>query len=110
MRLSRPSTLGQGEPGQPSPLATSSFYDESQAKNAIEYNPDLADSMLDEMGLTERNADGIRLRPDGEPLSIVFNYAPVFGSWRSIGELMQKYMADVGVQTVSQRGSPPALE
>ncbi len=90
--------LGLGEPGQPSPLATSPLYDEAQAKNALEYNPDLANSMLDEMGLTETNSDGIRLRPDGDPLSIVFNYAPVFGSWQSIGELMQKYMDDVGVQ------------
>ena len=90
--------LGQGEPGQPSPLSTSSFYDESQAKNAIEYNPDLANSLLDEMGLTEMDADGIRLRPDGEPLIIIFSYAPVFGAWNSIAELMQKYLAAVGVQ------------
>ena len=74
--------LVQGEPGQPAPLSTTSFFDESQAKNAIEFNQDLANSMLDEMGLTEKNTDGVRLRPDGEPLNIVFNYAPVFGSWR----------------------------
>ena len=90
--------LGQGTPGQPSPLATSILYDESQAKNAIEYDSDQANALLDEMGLTETNDDGIRLRPDGDPLSITFEYAPVFGSWGAQGELLQRYFKAVGVQ------------
>ena len=38
----------------------------------VGYDPDRASRMLDAIGLDKRNADGIRLMPDGRPLVIVF--------------------------------------
>jgi peptide/nickel transport system substrate-binding protein len=38
-----------------------------------DYNPAKADSLLDAMGLTARDAAGYRKRPDGERLSLVFD-------------------------------------
>lgn len=55
---------------QCAPLPESPYYHEAAAKNYVEYDPDTANALLDEMGLTERNDDEIRLRPDGTPLSI----------------------------------------
>ena len=40
-----------------------------------EFDPDQANALLDEIGLTERSSDGIRLLPDGEPLEIVVETA-----------------------------------
>jgi peptide/nickel transport system substrate-binding protein len=90
--------LGMAEPNQVSPLPSSPFYMEEQAKNLIEYDPDRANALLDEMGLTERDAEGYRLRPDGQRLLIVYEYAPVFGAWGDIGELLRAQWEKVGIE------------
>jgi len=38
-----------------------------------EHDPARANALLDEMGLTPRDADGFRLRPDGKRLSLLFD-------------------------------------
>jgi len=93
--------LGQAEPNQVSPTKTSPVYWEPQAKNLIEHDPDRANAYLDEMGLTERDDDGYRLRPDGERLSIVFEYAAVFGAWGDIAELLTGDWGELGVELIS---------
>ncbi|MFN2111258.1 MAG: ABC transporter substrate-binding protein, partial [Anaerolineae bacterium] len=95
--------LGMAEPNQVSPLSTSPFYSEAQAKNRLDYDVDLANSLLDEMGLTEKDADGYRLRPDGERLTINYEYAPIFGAWGDIGELLTAQWKLLGIElTVTQ--------
>jgi peptide/nickel transport system substrate-binding protein len=39
------------------------------------YRPAKANALLDEMGLTERTPDGIRLLPDGRPMEFVVETA-----------------------------------
>jgi len=95
--------LGMAEPNQVSPLSTSPFYSEAQAKNRLEYDVDLANSLLDEIGLTEKDADGYRLRPDGARLTINYEYAPIFGAWGDIGELLTAQWKLLGIElTVTQ--------
>jgi len=62
--------FGIGEPRQNAPPPFSAYYSEAYAKAHIEYDPALANKLLDEMGLKKRNWEGVRLRPDGEPLSL----------------------------------------
>jgi peptide/nickel transport system substrate-binding protein len=92
--------LGMAEPNQVSPLASSPFYWEEQAKNRLEYDVDLANSLLDEIGLTNKDAEGYRLRPDGKRLVINYEYAPVFGAWGDIGELLTAQWKLLGIQLV----------
>ena len=67
---------------------------------------DKANALLDEMGLTERTNDGKdRLRPDGEVLSLTFEYTAAFGPWARAVELIADYWGQVGVRT-----EPKALE
>ncbi|OGO20326.1 MAG: hypothetical protein A2Z14_18550 [Chloroflexi bacterium RBG_16_48_8] len=63
----------------------------------IEYDPDTANEILDEMGLTERDADGFRLRPDGEPFVIYNVYCPQAGD-PVLHELTKEYWEDVGIR------------
>ena len=93
--------LGQAEPNQVSPTKTSPLYWEPQAKNLIEHDPDRANAYLDEMGLTDRDEEGYRLRPDGERLSIVFEYAAVFGAWGDIAELLTAHWGELGIELIS---------
>jgi peptide/nickel transport system substrate-binding protein len=90
--------LGMAEPNQISPLSTSPHYWEEQAKNMIDYDPDQANSLLDEMGLTDKDADGYRMRPDGQRLTITYEYAPIFGSWGDIGELLSAQWKALGIE------------
>jgi peptide/nickel transport system substrate-binding protein len=92
--------LGVTEPNQVSPLPSSKHYWEPQAKNLIEYDPEQGNQWLNEIGLTERDGEGYRLRPDGERLSLVYEYAPVFGAWRSIGEILVEQWKALGVELV----------
>lgn len=73
--------------------SSSPFYEDWMGEYFAAYDPDQANALLDEMGLT-RGADGVRVRPDGQPLSIVLwdaiNRAP-------LTELMAEYWEDVGV-------------
>ena len=89
--------LGQGKPRQPIFDPSASFYEEGIDENAIEYDVDGANALLDEMGL-ERGADGWRIRPDGAPLQIIFSAPFGSGPWRTeLVELIKGYWAEVGV-------------
>jgi len=68
------------------------YYKEEYAKAYIEYDPERANKLLDEMGLTKKDKEGFRLRPDGERLKIVAEETvetPVvealIGYWKDIG-------------------------
>ncbi len=90
--------VGQGEPAQVAPLKESPWYHERLEKQYLEYNPQLANRLLDEMGLTRKDSRGMRLRPDGKPIYIAFEVAGgVFGPWVDLLELVKKYWAAVGI-------------
>jgi peptide/nickel transport system substrate-binding protein len=89
---------GQGEPWQIGPSRGHPMFNERLATQHTEYDPDRANELLDAAGLSERNADGIRLLPDGEPFAFNVNYpgvqAPEFGDAL---EIIREQWADIGV-------------
>ena len=62
-----------------------------------EFDPDTANALLDELGMTERDADGFRIRPDGETLQLVITTR---NDDISDLELVKSYWEDVGIKTV----------
>jgi len=62
----------------------------------IEYDPDQANALLDEIGL-KKGADGFRLRSDGKPLVIHLIYAIQWGD-PALHELAKEYWEAVGVK------------
>jgi peptide/nickel transport system substrate-binding protein len=87
---------GLFEPRQASPVSGSPNYDADFETRWAEYDPDRANQLLDELGL-EAGADGIRLRPDGQPISFTILHRSLTGDpgadeidqvqqyWRAIG-------------------------
>jgi len=72
-------------------------YKEEWAKAYAQYDPELANQLLDEMGLTKRDKDGFRLRPDGKPILLVIEY--VEGELNGpILELVKEYWESVGIK------------
>ena len=58
-----------------------------------EHNPEEASRLLDEMGLDQRDAEGFRLRPDGERLSLTIEVAET----GPMDELIRLYWRDIGL-------------
>jgi len=64
--------LGLAVPRQGLPTPAWSFYEEGMDQYYIEYDVDLANQLLDEMGLEWDEKNEWRLRPDGERLSLLW--------------------------------------
>jgi peptide/nickel transport system substrate-binding protein len=89
--------VGQGEPYQLAPRPTSPFYNERLAKQYTEYDPDLANEMLDAI-FPEKNADGIRLGPDGNPIAFNVEVDATQTDRINVLELVRGYWEAVGIQ------------
>ena len=87
--------LGIGEPWQWAPLKGSPLYNEKLAKQYTEFDKAKANQMLDAI-LPKKDAEGMRLRPDGQPLGIVMENSNISGD---IIEMIVKYWKDVGVRS-----------
>ncbi|GAB4394338.1 MAG: ABC transporter substrate-binding protein [Kiloniellaceae bacterium] len=82
--------------GNNSVLPDSPLYKPEYRQAYAEFAPEKANALLDEIGLTERNGQGIRLLPDGRPLEIIVETAGenteevdvlelIGDSWKQIG-------------------------
>lgn len=87
---------GLGEGRSVSPISGSPYFKQEWEDHWAEYDPDLANELLDSVGLTERDGDGYRLRPDGKRLQIVVETYHDYAS--SILEVAADYYSDVGIE------------
>ena len=92
--------LGVGEPRQISPPPASAYHVPEHAYGYIEYDPALANRLLDEMGLTARDKNGHRLRPDGEPLVLHIETSSTMLGAGKMFELIAGDWTRVGVKTI----------
>ncbi|MCB0159988.1 MAG: ABC transporter substrate-binding protein, partial [Caldilineaceae bacterium] len=90
--------VSQGEPWQLAPRPTSPFYNEQLAKQYTEYDVDKANEHLDAAGYTERDADGFRLGPDGNRITILVDVQAISQNWIDTLELIKGYWEAVGIQ------------
>lgn len=90
--------FGQGVARQGTVIPSISYYKEEWAKAYAQYDPDEANRLLDEMGLVERDKNGFRLGPDGEPMLLMAEYTTevTLGS-EIILEMVKEYWGDVGI-------------
>jgi peptide/nickel transport system substrate-binding protein len=89
----------QGEPWQAAPAKGSIYYDEEFAKQYTEYDVDAANKHLDKAGITERDNDGFRTLPGGEPLTVTLDMtSSVSEEWAAAGDMLEKMWGEVGVR------------
>ena len=93
---------GQGVPSQVAPAPGPPFYgDGPDFKVYTEYDPEMANELLDEIGLTERDSEDYRLRPDGEEWLLIVNPSSNYPSGNvDITEMYKQYWEDIGIKTV----------
>jgi peptide/nickel transport system substrate-binding protein len=93
---------GVMEPRQASPVSGSPEFDPDFETRWTEYDPARANELLDGLGLSERDGDGWRKRPDGETLSFRITYTDVLGLITPDEiQLVEDYWRAIGLQ-VSQ--------
>jgi peptide/nickel transport system substrate-binding protein len=86
--------FGLGSPSQAMP-ADLSFERPEDHTYMIAYDPDKANALLDEMGMT-KGADGFRTFPDGAPFTILWEYSSQFAGPEFV-KLMSDYLKAVGL-------------
>lgn len=88
--------VGQGKPAQPSINDSDPLYNERLATQFTQYDPDLANKMLDAI-VPERDGDGYRLDPSGRRLSILFEIDQVRSTFIDMFELAIPMFQAVGI-------------
>jgi len=91
---------GVNRPSQPGPDVGPPYHGELPRFHVYtEYDPQLANHLLDVMGLKWDEKHEVRLRPDGKPLHLVVSIRTDFPQEMTIAEMYKKYWKDVGIQT-----------
>jgi peptide/nickel transport system substrate-binding protein len=89
--------LSQGTPAQTSPRPESKYYHERLATQYLEYNPELANEYLDK-AFPEKDAEGFRIGPDGNRISLIFEIDSGRTTYIDNLELIKPKWAEVGVE------------
>ncbi len=101
--------FGRGVPRQVTVHPTSAWYEPALEKKYIEFDPDLARSLFDELGLEDVNGDGYREYADGSPLVITMEFLDfetpkgismelIAAYWRAIGLDLRIKLVDRSLQ------------
>lgn len=81
-------------------LPESPLYEKDYQTAWTQYDPELANLLLDDMGLTRKRKNGPRHLPDGRPLQIIVETAGESTQQSDILELISDHWRDVGVELV----------
>ena len=63
------------------------------------YDPEAANKLFDEMGMTEKDAEGFRLAPDGKPFELPMTLMAWDIGYNSQAPFLEKYFEAVGIKT-----------
>jgi peptide/nickel transport system substrate-binding protein len=89
---------GLATPGNNTVLPDSPLFKEEFRTLWTQYDPDLANELLDRIGLTERDGYGTRLLPDGRPMQIVVETAGEEVEQTDVLELVRDDWSKIGVR------------
>ncbi len=101
--------FGLGLVGNQGPLPESPLYKPDYRQAWAEFDLAQANKLLDEIGLTERDSQGIRLLPNGEPLEIIIESAGETEEEPDILELVKTSWRKIGVGLFTKPSDRTAL-
>jgi ABC-type transport system substrate-binding protein len=97
---------GQAVPAQTIVAPGTWGYDPEYKSNNSDYDPGRAKALLDLFGYVDKDGDGWREMPDGQPLTLLYATQPDETS-RPYDELWKKNMDAIGVRLVLEKGQWP---
>lgn len=77
--------------------------------NPTEYSVEQANALLDEMGMTERDAKGFRKTPSGKELVFYITSAKYLAEHDTISQLCVEYFAEIGLNAIFETISSDLL-
>uniref|UniRef100_S0DEU5 Putative ATPbinding peptide transport protein n=1 Tax=termite gut metagenome TaxID=433724 RepID=S0DEU5_9ZZZZ len=77
----------------------SQWFKQEYADAFAQYDVELANQLLDEMGMDKRGSDGFRLMPNGEPFTLVPEFTQTPAAVANGAELVKDYWEKVGIRT-----------
>jgi len=90
--------FGLGLTSANAPLPDSPLYRDEYAMAWAQYDPEQANRLLDEIGLTERDGSGTRLMPNGKPLELIVETAGESSEEADVLELIRTDFALLGIK------------
>ncbi len=81
------------------------FVDKKWEQHFAQYDPDLAKSLLDEIGMKDTDGDGFRELPNGDKIVLNLQFS-IQGIPASVVELVGQHWSEVGVQTTAKEVTP----
>ena len=84
--------------GNNSVLPQSPLYKPEYRDSWAEYDLKRANARLDEMGLTKKGSDGIRLLPNGQPMNLIVETASLSSEQADLLELVRDTWRKVGIK------------
>lgn len=90
--------LGQSEPYQTGPRPDHPWYHEKLARQFTGHDPKQANAILDKLGYDKKDAQGFRLRPDGQKVFFSIDVIPtLYPDCVDCLELVKRHWAEIGV-------------
>ncbi|MCP8940561.1 ABC transporter substrate-binding protein [Alsobacter sp. SYSU M60028] len=90
--------LGQSEPYQTGPRPGHPWYHEKLARQFTGHDPKAANALLDKIGYSKKDAQGFRLRPDGQKVFFAIDVIPtLYPDEVDTLELVKRHWAEIGV-------------
>ena len=96
--INRTLFFGLGKSGNDTALSASPLYKAEYLTKWAQYDPDQANALLDELGLTGRNGEGTRILPDGRPLEIIVETSGEVQVQEDALELVAETWREIGVK------------
>lgn len=94
--------FGLGEPRQCSMWSSSKYYREGDETHWAQYDPELANQLLDDAGYGNRDAEGFRTFPDGSRLSWVIQYDAEQPDAAATLEIAVENYRDIGLEVIQR--------
>lgn len=82
---------------EPEPFKHVPYFHERYATQNMQYDPELANKLLDGIGLDKRGPDGMRLLPSGKPLKITIDFSTLTEGAGDLLEIMEAQWAEIGI-------------
>ncbi|MEX2534518.1 MAG: ABC transporter substrate-binding protein [Trueperaceae bacterium] len=93
--------IGQAVPGQTTAKPNAEWYQEEWAQSYAQHDPELANGLLDGLGMTDRDGEGFRRAPDGSEFATILTITDSIegvGDPAQAAELLKEYLEDVGLR------------
>lgn len=94
--------LGLAKPSNNTIMERSELFKPEYAKKWAQYDPKLANKLLDEIGLTKKDSQGIRLLPDGRPATIVVENASEETEDADALQLIGEFWKKIGIKMLTK--------